>query len=1457
MKTARRTERIRLTEGRMLLKGLALCIAGSVFLSIIGFHGLNRAAADTPLGEVAIYWPQVQGLMSLKEQDACANYLSRHLGPTIQKTLFSGSNQETVNTLNSWMQARLEDGNLDVLLIIDLCPSRVYQGEIDGSVAEQWMESGNMLIWTGSEPFGGSVGTDGKVQDYRAQANGANNVLDVSLSGLCRGGGLQEPTTAVRDYGDPDGDYDISSFVEYTASYALCYDQLLINALSSDWHHMSFWRVEEIFAENSENYQSDNIILMNTAGGRYGQFYCVPGFNRARMEVITQVINNWLALPCQTLVVPSSKYATIQSAIDAARPRDTVLVKAGTYYEQLVMKRGIKLVSDAAGSGGSLVAGPGYADTLYGEESKKVLARAVATVIDGTGFPSGTSASPMIDFPKGATVGTLVDGFTITHMPAVDHTLPGHAHTLQMRGASGTVINCIVNDNGSSGIGSHALFHGEDTGTPYGQLDFRYTNIKYDSHPIVINNVVFRNEGNNLGNNHYAYAIFYNNECFESISVDDHDSPGIGNQHGAHALIVGNLVYKSAWVGIGGRAGVKQGRFAVNRPTHPTVRKNRVYDSGQNDTSGTGECGAGIGADDTGGLDPKTGSMVYHIIEENYVNGAANAAIGCRSEGTDTGWGYVRIANNEVTGGGQGGYGAGIGINGAHASEISTNRTYANHDAGIGIRNGGTCGKISGNISYANGAAGIGLMLGASVAEISNNELTDNGTAGIGHEGDGQRVSVGLEYGNKICRNGAAGIGITASTVTEIRNNSIEWNGCPGISVIAGSNAGLIIANTLDHNGTNCTAGLAVLSGSCATIKNTAISSSGTVGISIFDPGTSVSLENCTINDSGQCAFGPNLTVQEGASATVTGCTLNSNTGSPNITVSGNGTALIMSGCTAKRSTKPGLVTTLGAKITIEDTVFDDNGKDATAGVLIDGCEVILKGVTIRKSAHHGLIISNCTGKIERCEFYQNAYAGGGQIVVNHCALDIIRNLLYDPAGFYNQIRLAGESACRIYHNTIVGNATGGAGPVNRGPGDGLFVDATSTADVRNNIFAYLPRGISQETASANQSGLESQGSLGEFAVEARVTASTNCFYFLFDGGAIGKGAIVQNPGLTEGYYLQAGSVCIDAAELIPGVNDTFIGQGPDIGAREGTGPCSDLVLELPSALTVEDLAFSLTLSASASSGSRLSFGIENAPEGATLIDHGNNTATFSWIRTEDQIGLYQPTFTVTSGECTVEGTLEITAKSPNHPPSLSAIGNKTVSAGQQLKFQVAAKDVDKGDTLSYFISGKPQGANFDPSSRFFTWTPSDLDQGVYAVTFTVKDNRGGTASETITITVQRQSQKMHLYSVSYPALPPGSGGWSTGSSTGSSYGAGNGIRYTPSYGYSYMPLWNSSYLPSLSSSSNSSSSGYGQYSSPGYLLYPSGYSLNPSYSSSPAFLVGYGSGSSLLFSYGSFYPGT
>jgi len=68
------------------------------------------------------------------------------------------------------------------------------------------------------------------------------------------------------------------------------------------------------------------------------------------------------------LEVPE-KYKTIQSAIDKARPRDTVFIKAGTYEEKIRFKEGINVIG--AGIGETVIRGAGGVDPVIVAENCK------------------------------------------------------------------------------------------------------------------------------------------------------------------------------------------------------------------------------------------------------------------------------------------------------------------------------------------------------------------------------------------------------------------------------------------------------------------------------------------------------------------------------------------------------------------------------------------------------------------------------------------------------------------------------------------------------------------------------------------------------------------------------------------------------------------------------------------------------------------------------------------------------------------------------------------------------------------------------------------------------------------------------------------------------------------------------------------------------------------------------
>lgn len=92
-------------------------------------------------------------------------------------------------------------------------------------------------------------------------------------------------------------------------------------------------------------------------------------------------------------------------------------------------------------------------------------------------------------------------------------------------------------------------------------------------------------------------------------------------------------------------------------------------------------------------------------------------------------------------------------------------------------------------------------------------------------------------------------------------------------------------------------------------------------------------------------------------------------------------------------------------------------------------------------------------------------------------------------------------------------------------------------------------------------------------------------------------------------------------------------------------------------------------------------------------------------------------------------------AAKANTMPVLSAIGAKSVNENAALTFTISATDAD-GDTMTYTATGLQTGASLNSSTGAFSWIPTYSQSGSYSTTFSAADGNGGTASETLTITV-------------------------------------------------------------------------------------------------------------------------
>lgn len=111
---------------------------------------------------------------------------------------------------------------------------------------------------------------------------------------------------------------------------------------------------------------------------------------------------------------------------------------------------------------------------------------------------------------------------------------------------------------------------------------------------------------------------------------------------------------------------------------------------------------------------------------------------------------------------------------------------------------------------------------------------------------------------------------------------------------------------------------------------------------------------------------------------------------------------------------------------------------------------------------------------------------------------------------------------------------------------------------------------------------------------------------------------------------------------------------------------------------------------------------------------------------------------TTTSAVLTIgdkSDSFDVTTQAVNHAPTFNAtVGNQTQTVGDSLNVTMPdATDVDS-DTLTYSIVGLPTGLSFNASTRLLSGTFTTA--GVYNVTYTVSDGKGGITNQNFTVTV-------------------------------------------------------------------------------------------------------------------------
>jgi uncharacterized protein (TIGR03437 family) len=152
-----------------------------------------------------------------------------------------------------------------------------------------------------------------------------------------------------------------------------------------------------------------------------------------------------------------------------------------------------------------------------------------------------------------------------------------------------------------------------------------------------------------------------------------------------------------------------------------------------------------------------------------------------------------------------------------------------------------------------------------------------------------------------------------------------------------------------------------------------------------------------------------------------------------------------------------------------------------------------------------------------------------------------------------------------------------------------------------------------------------------------------------------------------------------------------------------------------------EDTPINITLTGSDVEGSALTFTVVTGPANGTLSGTAPN---LTYTPNPNFNGTDSFTFKVNDGQAdSAPATITLNVQAVNDAPAISVPGQQTVITEDLLSFTISGSDVDAGQTLTFSAMNLPPGANFDPATKTFTWTPAWNQVGTFDVDFKVQDN--------------------------------------------------------------------------------------------------------------------------------------
>jgi sugar lactone lactonase YvrE len=180
---------------------------------------------------------------------------------------------------------------------------------------------------------------------------------------------------------------------------------------------------------------------------------------------------------------------------------------------------------------------------------------------------------------------------------------------------------------------------------------------------------------------------------------------------------------------------------------------------------------------------------------------------------------------------------------------------------------------------------------------------------------------------------------------------------------------------------------------------------------------------------------------------------------------------------------------------------------------------------------------------------------------------------------------------------------------------------------------------------------------------------------------------------------------------------------------------------EAPAITTVPDLEalagrpYRYDLAATDPDGDPVTYAVVSGPAGLAV---DANTGRVTWTPTAADIGTHAVVLRASDGRGGVAEqryVLGVIDPPPNRPPVFTSVPVVSGAVSAAYSYPATARDED-GDPLTFAVGAGPAGLAIDPTMGVVTWTPTADQVGPHAVTLTVSDGRGGTATQAFTVLV-------------------------------------------------------------------------------------------------------------------------